>query len=138
MSSSKVQMSEDAKSGAALAVFSVHENHIVNSTSRQWVSDPFWVKIQGAPVEFRVQFIAKEVAESKKGLSFKKAKGLGKMELKCMGEPPEGNRFRVAFLAGPGVKHVSLGNNSVTLPAAMTSVSIQPLVLTGTMSSGTS
>merc|ERR1719495_2600803 len=124
MSSSKVQMSEDAKSGAALAVFSVHENHIVNSTSRQWVSDPFWVKIQGAPVEFRVQFIAKEVAESKKGLSFKKAKGLGKMELKCMGEPPEGSRFRVAFLAGPGVKHASLGNDSgtITTTAAATSV----------------
>jgi len=56
--------------------------------------------------------VAKQVAESKKGLSFKKAKGLGKMELKCVGEPPEGTRFRVAFLAGPGVKHDGLGNNS--------------------------
>jgi len=115
-------MSEDAESGTALAVFSLHENQIVNSTSRQWVSNPFWVKIQGTPVDFRVQCIAKEVAASKKGLSFKKAKGLGKMELKCMGESPKGNRFRVAFLAGPGVKHASLGNNggTVTTTAATT------------------
>lgn len=102
---SKVQTSE--LQGKTLAVFSVHENHIVNSSSRQWVSDPFWVKIQGVPVEFRVQFIAKQMAEGKKGHSFKKASGWGKMELKCAGEPDEGDRFRVAFLAGPGVKQYS-------------------------------
>jgi hypothetical protein len=109
-------MSEDTESGATLAVLSVHENHIVNATSRQWVSDPFWVQIRGAPVEFRVQFVAKQVAESKRGLSFKKAEGLGKMELKCVGEPPEGSRFRVAFLAGPGVKH---GVEDVTTSASL-------------------
>jgi len=124
--SSKVQMSEDTESGAMLAVFRVHENHIVNSTSQQWVSDPFFVKIHGAPVEFRVRFIAKQVAESKKGLSFKKAKGLGKIELKCVGEPPEGNRFRVAFLAGPGVKHGSLGNNSGTITTVATTSGAAP------------
>jgi len=113
--SSKVQMSEDAESGATLAVFSVHANHIVNSTSRQWVSDPFLLNMQGAAVEFRVQFIAKQVGESMRGLSFKRAKGLGKMELKCVGEPPEGNPFRIAFLAGPGVRHSSLGNHSGTI-----------------------
>jgi len=138
LSSSKVQMSEDAKSGATLAAFSVHENHIVNSTSRQWVSDSLWVNIQGAPIEFRVQFIAKEVEESKKGLSFKKAKGLGKMELKCMGEPPEGNRFRVAFLAGPGVKHASLANDSgtITTTVATTSVAAGVGDVTTTAASG--
>jgi len=103
---SKVQTSE--LHGKTLAVFSVHENHIVNSSSRQWVSDPFFVKIQDVPVEFRVQFIAKQMAEGKKGHSFKKASGCGKMELKCAGEPGEGDRFRVAFLAGPGVKQYSL------------------------------
>jgi len=121
--SSKVQMSEDAESGATLAVFRVHENHIVNSTSRQWVSDPFWLKIHGAPVEFRVQLIAKQVAESKRGIGFKNAKGVGKMELKCVGEPPEGNRFRVAFLAGPGVKHGSLGNNGGTITTTVATTS---------------
>jgi len=75
-SSSKVQTSEDTQSGTTLALFSVHENHFVNSTSRQWVSDSFWVRIQSAPVEFRVHFVAKQVGESKKGPSFKKAKGL--------------------------------------------------------------
>ena len=121
--SSKVQMSEDTQSGTMLALFSVHENHIVNSTSRQWVSESFWVTIEGTPIEFRVQIVAKQLAENKKGLSFKKAKGLGKMELKCMGEPPEGTRLRVAFLAGPGVKHGSLGKiNGTITTAATTSV----------------
>jgi len=115
LSSSKVQMSEDAESGTTPKVFSAHENQIVNSKSRRWVSDPFWVKIQGAPVEFRVQFIAKEMTENKRGLSFKKAKGLGTMELKCLGEPPKGNRFPVGFLPGPGVRHASLDNSSGTV-----------------------
>jgi len=119
-------MSEDTESGAMLAVFRVHENHIVNSTSQQWVSDPFFVKIHGAPVEFRGRFFAKQVPRSKKGLSFKKAKGLGNMELKCVGEPPEGNRFRVAFLAGPGVKHGSLGNNSGTITTVATTSGAAP------------
>mmetsp|Transcript_56257 Transcript_56257/g.108575 ORF Transcript_56257/g.108575 Transcript_56257/m.108575 type:complete len:238 (+) Transcript_56257:76-789(+) len=105
--SSEVPTSEDAKTGATLAVFSVQENHIVNSTSRQWVSGPFWVNIQGAPFEFKVKFTAKQVAEAKRGLSFKKANGWGKMELKCAGEPVEGDRFKVAFLVGPGVKQYS-------------------------------
>jgi len=43
---------------------------------------------------------------------------LGKMELKCVGEPPEGNQFGVAFIAGPGIKHCSLGNYSGTIAAA--------------------
>jgi hypothetical protein len=121
--SSEVPTSEDAKTGATLAVFSVQENHIVNSTSRQWVSGPFWVNIQGAPFEFKVKFTARQVAEAKRGLSFKKANGWGKMELKCEGAPPEGTQFRVAMLAGPGVKHHSLGNNNgavVTTIAATT------------------
>jgi len=118
--SSKVQMSEDTESGAMLVVFRVHENHIVNSTSQQWDSDPFFVNIHSTPVEFRVRFIAKHVAESKTGLSFKKAKGLCNMELACVGEPPEGNRFRVAFLVGPGVTHDSLGNNSGTIATVAT------------------
>ena len=113
--SSKVQISEDTDSGATLAVFSVHEYHIVNSTSRQWVSESFWVTIEGTPIEFRVQIVAKQVAENKKGLSFKKAKGLGKMELKCLGEPPDGNPFRVAFLAGPGVKRGNQDRKSTRL-----------------------
>merc|ERR1719215_1613624 len=108
-------MSEDARSGATRAIFSIHENHIVNSASQRWVSDLFWVTIQGAPVPFRVQIVAKQLAENKKGLSFKKAKGLGKMELKCLGEPPDGNPFRVAFLAGPGVKRGNHGNNRGTM-----------------------
>jgi len=116
-------MSEDARSGATRAIFSIHENHIVNSASQRWVSDLFWVTIQGAPVPFRVQIVAKQLAENKKGLSFKKAKGLGKMELKCMGEPPEGTRLRVAFLAGPGIKQGSLGKiNGTITTAATTSV----------------
>eukprot|EP00419_Tripos_fusus_P064835 CAMPEP_0172931128 /NCGR_PEP_ID=MMETSP1075-20121228/219340_1 /TAXON_ID=2916 /ORGANISM="Ceratium fusus, Strain PA161109" /LENGTH=319 /DNA_ID=CAMNT_0013792445 /DNA_START=24 /DNA_END=979 /DNA_ORIENTATION=+ len=102
---SKVQTFE--LKGATLAVFSVHENHIVNSSSRQWVSDAFFYPIKGINVEFRVQFIAKQMAEGKKGHSFKKANGWGKMELKCAGEPVEGDRFKVAFLVGPGVKQYS-------------------------------
>mmetsp|Transcript_56183 Transcript_56183/g.111661 ORF Transcript_56183/g.111661 Transcript_56183/m.111661 type:complete len:272 (-) Transcript_56183:75-890(-) len=112
--SSEVPTSEDAKTGATLAVFSVQENHIVNSTSRQWVSGPFWVNIQGAPFEFKVKFTAKQVAEAKRGLSFKKANGWGKMELKCAGEPVEGDRFKVAFLVGPGVKQYSLNATAAT------------------------
>jgi len=105
--SSKVQ-TYPMPNGATLAVFSVHENHIVNSSSRQWVSDCFFFSINGKDVEFRVQFVAKQMAEGKKGHSFKKANGQGKMELKCAGEPPEFSIFKVAFLAGPGVKQYSL------------------------------
>jgi len=124
--SRKVQVSEDTETGAKLAVFSVHEDHIVHSTTRQWVSDAFWVKIHGAPVEFRVQFVAKQVGESKRGLSFKKAKGWGRIELKCVGEPPEGNRFRVSFLAGPGVKHSSLADKSGTITTTAANATAAP------------
>eukprot|EP00419_Tripos_fusus_P079093 CAMPEP_0172940696 /NCGR_PEP_ID=MMETSP1075-20121228/224168_1 /TAXON_ID=2916 /ORGANISM="Ceratium fusus, Strain PA161109" /LENGTH=398 /DNA_ID=CAMNT_0013802101 /DNA_START=39 /DNA_END=1235 /DNA_ORIENTATION=+ len=113
MLNSKFQTSEDTKPGATLTVFSAHVSHIVNSATRQhWVSDSFWVNIQGAPFEFRVIFTAKQVGETKKGLSFKKANGWGKMELKCAGKPPEGNPLRVAMLAGPGVRQHSLGGNN--------------------------
>eukprot|EP00419_Tripos_fusus_P035326 CAMPEP_0172783296 /NCGR_PEP_ID=MMETSP1074-20121228/204362_1 /TAXON_ID=2916 /ORGANISM="Ceratium fusus, Strain PA161109" /LENGTH=301 /DNA_ID=CAMNT_0013620283 /DNA_START=47 /DNA_END=949 /DNA_ORIENTATION=- len=78
MLNSKFQTSEDTKPGATLTVFSAHVSHIVNSATRQhWVSDSFWVNIQGAPFEFRVIFTAKQVGETKKGLSFKKANGWG-------------------------------------------------------------
>jgi len=111
--SSKFQTSEDTMSGATLTVFSAHVSHIVNSATRQqWVSDSFWVNIQGAHFEFTVIFTAKQVGETKRGLSFKKANGWGKMELKCAGEPPEGNPVRVAMLAGPGVRQHSLGGNN--------------------------
>jgi len=73
----------------ASCVFRIHwavDAKKLTSTDREAVSPAFELSFSGVPVQFKIVIRPKVTTEARGGASFKKAKGKGSVEVRCLGE----------------------------------------------------
>lgn len=96
------------------AIFRIHwtvDAKVLKSSDREKVSPPFEVSMGGKEIQFKMCLRPTVTSESRGGASFRKAKGKGTVDLRCLNEIDPANScymtFRVAVGKGSDAYRVS-------------------------------
>ncbi|CAJ1401118.1 unnamed protein product [Effrenium voratum] len=96
------------------AIFRIHwtvDAKVLKSSDREKVSPPFEVSMGGKEVQFKMCLRPTVTSESRGGASFRKAKGKGTVDLRCLNELDPARScpmsFRIAVGKGSDAKRIS-------------------------------